>query len=89
MMSDISRITQCDRLLHWFKKSSSTIDPLTAWEELGIYRLAARINNLRERGHDINTNTKEVCNRFGEPCRVAVYEYQGKRYKDAFAARRC
>ena len=33
-----------------------SIDPMTALNELGIYRLAARIEDLRARGHWITTS---------------------------------
>jgi len=48
------------------------INPLQAWSELGIYRLSARINELRGT-MKIETKTIEVENQFGEKCRVACY----------------
>lgn len=41
--------------------------------ELGVYRLAARINELREKGYKIGSRSKQVLNRFGEKCRVSEY----------------
>lgn len=64
--------TQNDRLLDYLKKHGA-IDPLKAWTELGIYRLGARIFDLREAGHNINRTLEKVQNRFGEDCRVALY----------------
>lgn len=63
---------QTDRLLQYLK-THREIDPLTAWDELGIYRLGARIYDLREAGHPITSDRKLVDNRFGEECRVALY----------------
>ena len=63
---------QCDRLLGYLKVNRE-IDPLTAWSELGIYRLGARVYDLRQAGHNITSDRKPVENRFGEECRVALY----------------
>lgn len=65
------KLTQEQRLLEWLQHSP--IDPLTAWTELGIYRVAARINNLRDNGHNIRTGKKTVISRFGDKARVANY----------------
>lgn len=64
--------TQNHRLLTYLREHGE-IEPLTALGELGIYRLGARIFDLREAGHNITTDRVEVSNRFGEACRVARY----------------
>lgn len=66
--------SQCSRLLSRLEKGP--IDPLQAWEELGIYRLGARVFDLRERGHSVVRETIKVPNRFGEECRVARYRLE-------------
>lgn len=63
--------TQNKRLLAYLEKEES-IDPLQAWEKLGIYRLSARIFDLRET-KQITTTKKEVSNMFGETIKVAEY----------------
>jgi len=60
------------RLLDHLKEHKE-IDPLIAWTKLGIYRLGARIYDLKEAGHKIETRRKVVTNRFGETCIVALY----------------
>ena len=51
---------------------------MQAWQELGIYRLSARIYDLRHtNGMNIVKRMKSVTNRFGESCRVACYEIGG------------
>jgi hypothetical protein len=65
--------TQTERLLGWLK-TNGTIDPLQAWQELGIYRLGARIFDLKRHGCVIINKTKRIANRYGEACRVAEYE---------------
>ena len=68
-------MTQADRLLAYLKKNR-VVEPMSAWQELGIYRLAARVYELRQAGHNIVKNTKSVTNRFGEKCNIAVYQYK-------------
>jgi hypothetical protein len=64
-------MSQCDRLLDRLKRGPIT--PMEAWSELGIYRLGARVFDLKASGHDIDRELVPVSNRFGEECRVAQY----------------
>lgn len=41
--------------------------------ELGIYRLSARVYNLRKLGHEIVTHTLEIPNRYGTTSKFARY----------------
>jgi hypothetical protein len=52
------------------------IRPMTALNDLGIYRLASRINDLRKAGHKIKTKKIEVVNRWGESSYVAEYSLE-------------
>lgn len=63
------------RLLRYLK-SNKSITPLKAWRILGIYRLSARIFELKLAGHDIRSNRVPVKNAFGETCRVACYRLE-------------
>lgn len=65
------------RLLGYLKQHT-TITPMKAWQELGIYRLADTVYKLRNKGFVIETDRIDVFNRFGEPCRVARYIYKGQ-----------
>lgn len=47
---------------------------MEAWSELGIYRLGARVFDLKAQGHEIVRELVAVNNRFGEECRVARYK---------------
>ena len=67
--------TQCNRRLDYLETNDG-IDPLTAWRDLGIYRLGARVFDLRKAGHPITRVMREVDNRFGEICRVAYYKLE-------------
>jgi len=64
--------SQEKRLLEWLQ-SGKGIDPLTAWTELGIYRLSARIFDAKEHGANIKKASKIVYNRYGEKFTVAWY----------------
>ena len=63
--------TQCERVLA--RLQEGPLNPLQSWQELGVYRLAPRCEELRKAGFDIRTRRIEVRNRFGEVCRVAEY----------------
>ena len=67
--------SQNDRLLDYLKQHGS-IDPLRAFEILGIYRLAARVNELRKLGENIKTTRIKVHNRWSEEIYVALYTYE-------------
>ena len=69
-------MTQCNRLLARLKRGPIT--PLEAWSELGIYRLGARVFDLKEQGHEITREMVAVSNKFGEECRVAQYTLMRK-----------
>ena len=65
-------MTQKQRLLTYLEQGNK-INPLKAWQELGIYRLASRICDLRKEGNEIKDEWLEVPNRFGEFVRVKQY----------------
>ena len=52
------------------------IRPMVALHELGVYRLASRINDLRKAGHKIKTKKVEVVNRWGESTYIAEYSLE-------------
>ena len=66
--------TQKTRLLEYLQKNR-TINPLEAWSQLGIYRLGARVFDLRQDGYAIESGRQKVVNRYGEDCKVAQYRY--------------
>lgn len=63
---------QCDLLLN--RLQTGPITPLQALDELSIFRLSARILELKRRGHEIRTAHVEVPNREGRLVHVARYE---------------
>ena len=50
-----------------------TLEPLVAWRELGIYRLAARVNELRADGWPIHSDFLDVTTQFGDTVQVGMY----------------
>lgn len=66
------RINQCDRVLRHLREFGELSD-MDALKEYGIRRLAARIGELREQGHAIDTQMVKGMNRYGEKTRYAVY----------------
>jgi len=66
--------TQCQRLLEYLLNRKQ-INPLDAWTKLGIYRLSARINDLKKMGYGITSTRIDVVNAFGGKCSVGLYEF--------------
>lgn len=63
---------QNERLLEHLKHFGS-VEPMQAWTQLGIYRLASRICELRQDGHPIKKKMVSMTNRWGEKVRFARY----------------
>jgi len=54
-------MNQSDTILNYLKKHES-ISPVEALTVVGCFRLAARINDLRKQGHNIETKLKKDMN---------------------------
>ena len=65
-------MTQCDRILEYMTKRGS-ITSAEAINELGCYRLASRIHDLRDRGYDIVKTMVSAENRYGDIVSFARY----------------
>ena len=65
-------MTQVNRILSHLEEYGS-ITAAEAMSEYGIYRLAARISDLRRIGVNIISETEKVKNKFGETCHVKRY----------------
>ena len=64
--------TQNARLLGYLKKYGN-ITQIEALTELGIFRLASRINDLKNKGHNIIGQMVDVENCFGEKVKIKRY----------------
>lgn len=63
--------TQNQRLLEFMRRRP--VNPVIAWSVLGIYRLSARIHDLRTQGHEIESKHITIENRYREQVSVAEY----------------
>jgi len=68
-------MTQAERVKYWLE-NIGPITPLEAWTELGIYRVASPIHDLRETGMKIENVTETVLNRFGKKVTFAKYQLE-------------
>lgn len=69
------KTTQCDRILSYINEQGS-ITQLEALKELGCFRLASRINDLKRKGYNIRKDMITVKNRYDEPVKVARYKLE-------------
>ena len=70
-----SVLTQCERILKYIAWHGS-ISQREAMNELGIYRLASRVNDLKRRGYQITAKMTAGENRFGEKTNFKVYKLE-------------
>lgn len=68
----MNKNTQIVRLLAYFEKNKY-ITQLEALNELGIFRLASRINDLKRKGYVVGSEFVDVYNRFGEKIKIKKY----------------
>lgn len=64
------------KVLQWLS-TGQPLDPATAWKHLGIYRLGARIHELRQEGKPITTEIRQVVGMNGKRSRIAIYRMEG------------
>ena len=73
----MAKMTQCDRILRHMRDYGA-IDPMTAIKEYGCMRLASRIADLKDQGHDIVSERTNGKNRYGEQPSYCVYRLRNK-----------
>ena len=59
------KATQCELILEYMKQFGS-INPLEALHDIGCFRLASRISDLRKQGYPIISERVNYKNRLGE-----------------------
>ena len=69
---DLAAMSQCERLL-WWLRTKGDITAAEAQTKLGIGRLAARVYDLRQDGHRIQSLERTVTTRLSGETTVAVY----------------
>lgn len=67
-----SKPTQCERVIQYMRDFGS-ITSAQAMMDLGVYRLAARISELKSAGWEIERRMIPDTNRYGEPVHFAEY----------------
>lgn len=68
-------MTQCERVLDYMKRFGS-ITAAEAVMDLGVYRLSARIADLKHDGHHIKDAMESGRNRFGEKTSYKRYSLE-------------
>lgn len=71
----MTKAKQIDRVLDYMRENGS-ISQLEAFIELGVFRLASRISDLKRQGYTINSKMEAVTNRYGEKCYIKRYTVQ-------------
>lgn len=66
---------QTERVLEYMREFGS-ITTAQAFTDLGVARLASRIHDLREQGHDITREMVSAKNRYGEIVHFARYSLE-------------
>lgn len=70
--------TQCERIIEYMNKYGS-ITQLQAYVDIGCWRLASRISDLRKKGYAIKREMVTVKNRYEENVQVARYSLEDKK----------
>lgn len=66
-------MTQKDKIIHFLNRYGYITQRQA--NDIGIYRLASRVNEMRADGIPIKTELKEVTNADGTKSRIGVYSY--------------
>ena len=69
-------MTQCEKVLNYINQFGS-ITAAEAVMDLGVYRLSARISDLRDEGYNIKSEMESGRNRFGEKTHYSRYSLEG------------
>ena len=69
------KITQNDRIIKYMQDYGS-ITSAEAMQDLGVYRLASRIHDLRDRGIGIIKEMETAKNRYGDNVSYARYRLE-------------
>ena len=71
----MSRTSQSQRIVDYMTEYGS-ITPLEAIRDIGCYRLAARISDIKKQGYPVKTEIIAVKNRMGTTSNVARYSLE-------------
>jgi hypothetical protein len=68
------KITQCE-MIEDYLDTYHSITPLEAMRDLGCYRLASRISDLKRQGYNIKSEMVSVATRNGGRTHIARYSW--------------
>ena len=68
------KMTQCEMIKEYINEYGS-ISALEALRDLGVYRLASRIADLKKQGHKIKSEMVSVATRNGGRTHIARYSW--------------
>jgi hypothetical protein len=70
-------MNQTGKILMYMSNHGS-INPIEALSDLGCFRLAARVCDLRDMGYEVKTTMVTKKNRYGEPVSFASYSLEAR-----------
>ena len=70
------KATQCEKIVEYMKEHGS-ITQIQAFVDIGCFRLASRISDLKKQGYAIRSEMVKVKNRYDEDVQVAKYSLVG------------
>lgn len=70
------KTTQCEKIVEYMKEHGS-ITQIQAFVDIGCFRLASRISDLKKQGYAIRSEMVKVKNRYDEDVQVAKYSLVG------------
>ena len=65
-------MSQCDDIQRHLDKGKK-LTAMTALRDMGVFRLAARIRDLRERGYPVITTIRVITTQRGTEAKIAEY----------------
>lgn len=76
----MNKVKQTERILNYIREFGG-ITSLEAMRDLGIYRLASRVSDLKKEGVILNRRFIKVKNRYGESTSIAYYYFDDEKEK--------
>lgn len=78
-MGNHHKPSQNERIIDYMERFGS-ITQYDAFLDLGVFRLASRISDLKRLGYPIASTTEKVSNRFNEKCYIKRYRLERREH---------
>lgn len=72
-LSSLKKLTNDQRVLAYLKGRKEGIDAITSFDKIGVHRLSAAVNKLRNDGHNIVSENVIYEDIFGDEVTVKSY----------------